>query len=505
MSLTNGQRPLLLLTGATGLIGHHVLARLLAQGQHAAVLLRGGVSDLPRLQTLLRPFGIDAVEHVRAGALIIVQGDVCGAIATPPIGCALTGILHIAACTRFEADRAGDPYRTNVRGTINLLEWAAAHGIGDVHLVSTAYVCGRCRSRIVRETISDDGVDFHNDYERSKWTAERLCRDWCGLDARRRLTVMRPSIVVGEFATGRTIKFSGFYLTLRAAEAVARLQRQDGASTERVRLRGCGDGRQNIVPVDYVAAMIAAIVNDSDSRGRVHHLVHPNPPTNRAIARAIEEHLNMRCTEFAGSGEAGERNRLERVFDRLASTVEPYIFDTPNFDRRCAQAVERRAAITCPDFDHAALLRLCEFATSNAWRCERSAVEQPTASGDPVEYFDRFLPENIGRSRVAEMHSLCATVRFVLTDMTDGQWVCRFEHGRLAQVHRGSNGLKEDFGYRTTRAVFGQAVAGTLDPQQAFIGRQADVFGDVERALKMAMVLREFNRECPFPREAPRA
>ena len=316
---------------------------------------------------------------------------------------------------------------------------------------------------------------------------------------------MRPSIVVGEFATGRTTKFSGFYLTLRAAEAVARMHRESEGGIERVRLRGRPKGRQNIVPVDYVADMISAIAKDSAHHGRVHHLVHPSPPRNDAIQRAVEEHLKWQCTEFASENFAGERNQLERVFDRLASTVEPYILDTPQFDRRHAEAVEQVAGIACPAFDHESLLRLCRFATSNRWRSDRPPEAQSEVESDPAEYFDHFLPENILRSRVAEMNSLCATVRFVLTDMPDGQWVCRFDRGRLAQVHRGRNGLKEDFGYRTTRDVFCRAVAGTIDPHQAFLARQADVFGDIERALKMAMVLREFNRECPFPPEAPRA
>jgi hypothetical protein len=60
------------------------------------------------------------------------------------------------------------------------------------------------------------------------------------------------------------------------------------------------------------------------------------------------------------------------------------------------------------------------------------------------------------------------------------------------------NGVREDFGYRLDQQTFWQAVRGELDPQQAFLNRRAEVFGDVEQALKMAMVLNMFSREFPY-------
>ena len=173
----------ILLTGATGLIGHHVLARMLSQGRRVVVLLRNGERDLPRLDALLASLLVDLNVHRREGRLVPLRGDVCSGIDAPRGNYEVNAVLHIAACTRFEADRAGDPYRTNVQGTIRLLEWAATHDVRCMHLVSTAYVCGRPSSdTVIPERIEVDSPCFHNDYERSKWTAEQLCRSWAAMD-----------------------------------------------------------------------------------------------------------------------------------------------------------------------------------------------------------------------------------------------------------------------------------------------------------------------------------
>jgi nucleoside-diphosphate-sugar epimerase len=504
----------LLLTGATGLIGHQVLARLLARGRRVVALVRNGANDLARLESLLAPLGIDVRHDLRRGMLGLLAGDICKGIdaLSGPLRGSVDSIIHAAACTRFDADHDGNPHQTNVDGTDRLLAWAEAHDVARLHLLSTAYVCGRGRPENVHSVpetpAARDPVDgFHNAYERSKWRCERLCCDWARQNPARALTILRPSIVVGEYASGRTTRFTGFYLAVRAAEAVAALlhRRDVGGAPPVLRLQGRPEGRQNIVPVDYVADMIAAIACDRRHHGRVYHLVHPSPPSNRLIQQAIEAHFGLRCARFVEVGQiVEERNALERAFDRLAQSVEPYIADTPHFDRAHAMHVERTAGLACPPFDLESLKRLCAFAAS--------VHRPPTVGGarldsdgplaDPATYFEQFLVRQLPHSKVAQMHRVSATVRFVLHDVPNGQWVCRFERGQLAHVHRGPNTLCEDFGYRTSHAIFARTVAGAADPQQVFLSRQAEIFGDIERGLKMAMVLREFNREFPFPARA---
>ncbi|MBI4581236.1 MAG: SDR family oxidoreductase, partial [Planctomycetes bacterium] len=318
---------MILITGATGFIGHYLLARLLRAGYACAVLVRPPQSEsMGRLAGLLAGVGLDAAEFIRAERLVPLEGDLddCWPLTrdatVSPLDASrpsrvkgwpsarelrVATIVHSAASTRFASGSDGEPERTNVRGTRRLLDWADAAGVRRFHLVSSAYVCGRSAGPVA-ERFEFDPAAFHNDYERAKWRAEQLCVEWAGQGraddcqsqnpengpagrrshtegsrshtgfgrGSRSLTIHRPSVVVGEFGSGRSVKFAGFYLMARATELLDRaFASACDADRQAVPLRiGARPAdRQNIVPVDYVADCMAAIVGDPGRDGRVYH------------------------------------------------------------------------------------------------------------------------------------------------------------------------------------------------------------------------------------------
>jgi predicted lipid carrier protein YhbT len=104
-------------------------------------------------------------------------------------------------------------------------------------------------------------------------------------------------------------------------------------------------------------------------------------------------------------------------------------------------------------------------------------------------------------SRVAQATAMDVTIRFVI-DPDGGDWVCRFDGGRLTRVLRAADHTGSvDFGYRADVETFFKAISGRAHPQEFFFGGGAEVFGDVERALKMAMILNAFSREHPCDRQ----
>jgi hypothetical protein len=196
-----------------------------------------------------------------------------------------------------------------------------------------------------------------------------------------------------------------------------------------------------------------------------------------------------------GALHEAELNDHERAFYDLSRSIGHYLVDTPVFDRLHTQAVEEEAGFTCPTYDEAALHRLLAFAQAAGWGRRRKST---ASSFSPcAAYFERFLPTFVGKSQVARMTALSATMRFIIEDEPQGQWVCRFDEGRLCLVHRGENGVREDFGYRSTREVFWEAITGQTHPQELFLSGRAELFGDMEQAMKMAMILHEFTREYP--------
>jgi nucleoside-diphosphate-sugar epimerase len=158
-------------------------------------------------------------------------------------------VLHCAASIAFDLP-LDEARAVNVEGTrevIGFCREARALGRLDrlVH-VSTAYVAGRHAGTFGEHDL-DAGQSFRNTYERTKWEAEHLVREASDL----RPVVARPSIVMGEAASGWTPTFNVLYWPLRAFA------------------RGLFDvmpappeARIDIVPVDFVAEALIRLLDD---------------------------------------------------------------------------------------------------------------------------------------------------------------------------------------------------------------------------------------------------
>lgn len=107
-------------------------------------------------------------------------------------------VVHAAAVTSF-ADAADVVHRTNVDGTEHVLE-LAARARAPLYHVSTAFVEPR---------PTPPANQAPTDYELSKQAAERMVRE-SGLPA----AIVRPSLVVGDSATGQIAQFQGIYMIL---------------------------------------------------------------------------------------------------------------------------------------------------------------------------------------------------------------------------------------------------------------------------------------------------
>ena len=503
-----------LLTGSTGFVGHRLLVELLREGRRCAVTLRSPIErSISALANLLSDFDVDVREAIARELIVPIECDLRDGL--PRLQGVMIGtVAHAAASTRFDADATGEPANTNVVGTRRLLEWCAAADISDFHLVSSAYACGRWpRWAEVPETFHNQPTSFHNDYEASKWEAEQACRAWATAVERRNATIYRPSVVVGEFNSGRATKFDAFYVPVRATEVLSRVFARPGDARRwavPLRIKGRPRDCQNIVPVDFVASMIARLLADPTARGRVYHLTHPTPPTNAQIKVALEEHFRLGGGRFVEPEalECAALNEYERLFADVSRPVEHYLVDTPHFARSNTAAAERAFGVHCPAFDANALRRLFSYAQSVDWadsrrrwrqRAAATVAAAPALRSACARYFEEFLPAHVNGSKVARMTGLSVTVRFEIEDEPRGEWVCRFERGRLVQVLRtpAAAGVRADFGYRSTLAGFWKSISGRHHPQQLFLKGHARITGDVERALKMAMILHAFAREFP--------
>ena len=479
------------ITGATGFIGQYVLAELLRRGERCIALVRGDGDQ--RIGKLLREIQSDLAQddarlRIERGAL----PDELPAWNGPKIN----RVVHVAGSTNFR--RTGEePARTNVEGTARLLAWMNQLGVADLTHVSTAYVCGVAPGTAV-ERIERLPPAFQNHYEASKWAAEQLVANWAA-NGSRRLVVARPAIVTGEYMTGRATEFRGFYVIARAVEQLSRSY-EGRPRTERLRiplrLRGSAASPNQIVPVDSVARAIASLALNRDTSG-VFHLTHSCPPSNSDIKRMLEAIFDVGGGTFIGDEEisVASQSCAEQAFYWGMEPLGVYFSHSPQFDCSRARAVLGRDA-EFPRIDLAYVRRCIDFAQAHRWGRARSSKDDD-ATRFVAAYFERFLPAFLPQSLVSRVRPVKATIRFVIDQDV---WICRFADGRLDSVSRGSNGLAEEFGYRTSIPGFWRAISGKVDGEELFASGEADVFGDIEAALRMSAILREFTRECPCDR-----
>lgn len=258
-----------LLTGATGFLGMELLARLLERTDRTVfAVVRATDTSTPeeRIAALLQTlFGRSDVAR---GRVIPVAGDVEreGLGLMPADRELIVGrvrdIVHCAATVSFAAGMQ-ECRRINVEGTRRVVELArvcARRGVlKRLTHVSTAYVAGEHEGVFAEEDL-DVGQTFRNPYERSKYEAERLVRSRAAeLPA---VTILRPSIIVGESSTGWTSAFNVIYVPLRAfAQRKLRVLPADPQAPV------------DVVPVDHVADSAFELMRSSEPGLSTYHLV----------------------------------------------------------------------------------------------------------------------------------------------------------------------------------------------------------------------------------------
>lgn len=241
----------ILLTGATGLLGRDVLARLLNADArlHAFVLVRDpsrwaiASRDLPHVERITPIVGDVCADGL--GLEPLVRHAVCRNV---------TGILHLAADTTFSRPLA-QSRAVNTEGTRRVLE-LAAECASPVRMafVSTAFVSGR-RVGVIREDETEHAAGWANAYEQSKYEAEALVRsqasDW---------SILRSSTVVCDDVDGRVTQ-------LNAVHRALQLYRNGLAAM----MPGVAGSTVDAVTTSYVGRAVAELAfNDDVSRRTVH-------------------------------------------------------------------------------------------------------------------------------------------------------------------------------------------------------------------------------------------
>jgi thioester reductase-like protein len=275
-----------LLTGATGFLGMELLARLIERGDTDVVCLIRAPSALAAAERLATVFGRlyeelpESVERVTAIAGDVSADDLgLDSRDRDSLISKVTSVVHCAASISFDLTLE-EARQVNTGGAIRMLELSraiAASGRLRRHLhVSTAYVAGRYRG-VFRETDLDLGQGFRNTYEHSKFDGEQAIGAAAG---ELPLVIARPSIIVGDSRSGWTSAFNVIYWPMRAFSRGL----MDEVAID-------PDGLADIVPIDYVADGLMALLDVESVSGTVALVAGAAAPTNAEL-------IELACRQF---------------------------------------------------------------------------------------------------------------------------------------------------------------------------------------------------------------
>ena len=332
-----------LMTGFPGFLGSALLPGILAKREASTVICVVQARHMDEAKAKLA--GIHSAHPHTVDRVQLVEGDITsrglGISASVPVN-HVDEVWHLAAV--YDLSVPEDiAKRVNITGTANVLQFC--HELSDLRrlqYVSTCYVSGRYDGQFTEEML-EEGQEFQNHYEETKYEAERLVRAAIadGLPA----TIYRPGIVVGDSRTGETQKYDGPYFVadyMKRLPGVTFLPNVD---------RGV---MASLVPRDYVIAAMDALSVLDRSEGKTYQLTDPDPPSAREVAEIFGKHLGRRLVWLpipvsVVRGLLDTVPGMELLTGLPAETLDYFAFPT-TYGTAQAVADLEGTGVTCPRF-----------------------------------------------------------------------------------------------------------------------------------------------------------
>ncbi|MBL0348753.1 MAG: GDP-mannose 4,6-dehydratase [Elusimicrobia bacterium] len=195
MGVGQGGSGRVLVTGAGGFIGSHVVEALLRRGARVRALIHYNGAG--------RRGHLDDLRVVRRSHLEIVGGDVRDAHLMNEVVRGCSTVAHLAALIAIPYSyRAADSYvATNVQGTLNLLEACRQNDVRRLVVTSTSEVYGNAQSAPMDET--------HRLNAQSPYAASKIAADQMALAYHRShglpVVVLRPFNTYGPRQSARAV------------------------------------------------------------------------------------------------------------------------------------------------------------------------------------------------------------------------------------------------------------------------------------------------------------
>lgn len=198
-----------LITGATGYIGHRIARRYLAEGRRVTLWLRA--ADDAELSVRSATLSAELAD-VAGDRLAFSWGDLREADPFSRVDADSIGsIIHSAAVTRFNVER-DEAQAVNLDGSLKLFELARrCRHLERFGMLSTVYAAGLVGGEVGETELSRDR-EFANHYEWSKFETERaLSERYADLP----WSVFRIATVIADDDGGAVTQYNAVHNTLK--------------------------------------------------------------------------------------------------------------------------------------------------------------------------------------------------------------------------------------------------------------------------------------------------
>jgi len=375
-----------LLTGATGFLGSHLMIKLLQKGHHLQVLGRPGKghSLRERVLNLLNWFSAGHfADHVTAFETDFTKADLgLGPKEYARLCAAEPMVIHCAADTSFAERNRQRVMALNVHALEGVLELVKKSRSACFHYFSTAYAAGDVAGIVPELPVTADR--FHNVYEESKALAESRVSRHCE-DFSIPYTIIRPAIVYGDSLSGRSLKFNALYSPVKSMQLIRDIylhdvQQNGGAKSAQYGIFIDTDGYLhlplriflprrgfiNLIPVDYFSAAAMAIIG-TPAAGKTYHISSGKPSNMETLANYSERLLRIKGLEVLY--QTPDRNTTfnppEELFAHFLKPYYPYLSDTRQFEKKNTDAVT--GGLAPPELSYEIFARCMEYAGSVGW------------------------------------------------------------------------------------------------------------------------------------------
>jgi dihydroflavonol-4-reductase len=170
---------MILVTGATGLVGTHLIAQLVKEGKKVRALYR---STIPKIE------GAESIDWLK--------GDILDVISLENAMVGVLQVYHCAALVSFNPKNTEILHKTNIEGTANVVNACLEAGIQKLLFVSSVAALGRIRESVaIDETMNWTEESSNSEYGKSKFYSEMEV--WRGIGEGLNAIIVNPTIILG--------------------------------------------------------------------------------------------------------------------------------------------------------------------------------------------------------------------------------------------------------------------------------------------------------------------